>query len=285
VTAIVPHLSRITIFPIKSLDGVDVTEAALTPGGALQNDRAFCLVDADGKVVNGKRTDKVHLLRAAYDLAAQTVALRVEGSERSHRFHLHQERAELEAWFDRYFGFPVLLRHNTITGFPDDPYGKGPTVIGAQTLTEITSWFSGLTAEDVRRRFRANLEIGDVPPFWEDRLYAEEGSVVQFAVGAVMLEGMMPWPRCVVPSRDPQTGKENHAFQRRFAQRREATMPAWTPRARFDHFYKLCVTTQVPRAQTGMALRVGDEVRILGSMSPTPAPPAATCSGARLPLR
>jgi len=285
VTEIVPHLSRITIFPIKSLDGVAVTEAQFTPGGALKHDREFCLVDADGKVINGKRTATIHRLRTSFDFAGQTVALQVQGTDGRHTFHLYQERAELEAWFGRYFGFPVLLRHNTITGFPDDPYGKGPTVIGAQTLSEITSWFPDLTAEDVRRRFRANLEIGDVPPFWEDRLCAEEGSVVQFAVGAVMLEGMMPWPRCVVPSRDPQTGKENHEFQRRFAQRREATMPAWTPRARFDHFYKLCVNTQVPRAQTGMALRVGDEVRILGSMSPTPAPPAATCSGARLPLR
>ena len=117
----------------------------------------------------------------------------------------------------------------------------------------------------MRRRFRANLEIGDVPPFWEDRLCADEGFVVRFIVGAVMLEGMMPWPRCAVPSRDPQTGEEDPGFQRHFAQRREATMPAWAPLARFDHFYRLSVNTRVPRAEAGKALRVGDDVRILGS--------------------
>ncbi len=263
-TTIVPHLSRITIFPIKSLDGLVLTEAVLAPGGALQHDREFCLVDADGKVVNGKRTAKVHLLRTTFDLAAQTVVLQVQGTDRPHTFHLHQERAGLEAWFGQYFGFPVFLRHNTITGFPDDRYWKGPTVVGAQTLDEVASWFPGLRVDDVRRRFRANLEIGDAPPFWEDRLYTEEGFVVRFAVGAVMLEGMMPWPRCVVPSRDPRTGEEDLGFQRRLAQRRQATIPPWASLTRFDHFYRLCVGTQA-RGQGGRTLRVGDEVRILGS--------------------
>jgi uncharacterized protein YcbX len=172
------------------------------------------------------------------------VVLQVEGADRPHTFHLHQERASLEEWLGRYFRFPVYLRHDTNTGFPDDPYWKGPTVVGAQTLAEVASWFPGLTVDDARRRFRANLEIGDAAPFWEDRLYAEEGSVVRFAVGAVTLEGVRPWPRCAVPSRDPQTGEEVPGFQQRFAQRRQATIPAWAPVARFDHFYRLCVGTQ-----------------------------------------
>ncbi|MBI3998253.1 MAG: bifunctional demethylmenaquinone methyltransferase/2-methoxy-6-polyprenyl-1,4-benzoquinol methylase UbiE, partial [Armatimonadetes bacterium] len=89
-------------------------------------------------------------------------------------------------------------------------------------------------------------------------------AVVQFAVGTVTLEGVSPSPRCVVPSRDPQTGGEDPGFQRHFARQREATMPAWAPRARFDHFYRLCVNTQAARSEAGKALRVGDDVRILG---------------------
>jgi len=257
-----PYLANITIYPIKSLDGVALTEAVLTAGGALTHDREFCLVDAGGRRINGKRTAMVHRVRAMFNLAADTVALQAPGGGMPQTFHLHHQRPGLEDWFSRYFGFPVFLRHDTHTGFPDDPYWKGPTVVGHQTLSEVASWFPGLTADDARRRFRANLEIADAPPFWEDRLYAEEGSVVHFRVGAVTLEGMAPWPRCAVPSRDPVTGEEDLGFQRRFAQRREATMPAWAIQSRFDHFYRLCVGTRAP-GQTGRTLRVGDDVKVL----------------------
>ena len=66
-------LGRITIYPIKSLDGVDVESVAVLPNGALENDRRFALVDADGHYVNGKRTAAVHRIRAAYDLTQMTV--------------------------------------------------------------------------------------------------------------------------------------------------------------------------------------------------------------------
>jgi uncharacterized protein YcbX len=258
----VPYLARITIFPIKSLDGVSLGEAALTSGGSLVHDREFCLVDASGKVVNGKRTARVHQVRATFDLAAQTVDLRASAEEAPRTFHLHGDRTGLEDWFGRFFGFPVSLRHDTTTGFPDDPHWKGPTVVGEQTLSEVASWFHGLTVDDARRRFRANLEIADVPAFWEDRLYDQEGSAVRFSVGAVTLEGMMPWPRCAVPSRNPLTGDEDPGFRRRFAQQRQATLPWWAAQSRFDHFYKLCVGTRAP-GQAGRTLRVGDGVRIL----------------------
>jgi len=262
----VPHLASITIYPIKSLDGVLLTEAVLTPGGALTHDREFCLVDGDGKKVNGKRTAKVHQVRVVFDLTAQTVGVRAPGAEVLQTFHLHHDQAGLEAWFTRYFGFPVFLRHDTNTGFPDDPYWKGPTVVGRQTLSEVASWFPGLTVDDARRRFRANLEIADAPPFWEDCLYAEEGSVVRFGIGAVTLEGITPWPRCAVPSRDPVTGEEDTGFQRRFAQRRQATMPAWAAQSRFDHFYRLCVGTRA-HEQAGRTLRVGDNVKVLETIT------------------
>jgi len=262
----VPHLASITIYPIKSLDGVVLPEAVLTAGGALTHDRAFCLVDGDGKKINGKRTAKVHQVRATFNLAAETVALQAPGGESLQTFHLHRDRAGLQEWFSRHFGFPVFLRHDTHTGFPDDPYWKGPTVVGRQTLSEVASWFPGLTVDDARRRFRANLEIADAPPFWEDRLYAEEGSVVRFGIGAVTLEGITPWPRCAVPSRDPVTGEEDAGFQRRFAQRRQATMPAWATQSRFDHFYRLCVGTRA-RGQAGRTLRVGDNIKVLETIT------------------
>jgi uncharacterized protein YcbX len=39
-----PQLQRITIYPIKSLDGVDVPAAALLPSGPLENDRRWAIL-------------------------------------------------------------------------------------------------------------------------------------------------------------------------------------------------------------------------------------------------
>jgi uncharacterized protein YcbX len=63
------HLGRIAIFPIKSLDGVIVEEAAVTAGGILENDRVYAMFDKDGVYVNGKRTPQVHQLRCSFSLS------------------------------------------------------------------------------------------------------------------------------------------------------------------------------------------------------------------------
>jgi MOSC domain-containing protein len=69
------QLGRIFIFPIKSLDGVSLESARVTGGGILENDRAYAIYDADGKVVNGKRTARVHELRCAFDPQIREVRL------------------------------------------------------------------------------------------------------------------------------------------------------------------------------------------------------------------
>jgi uncharacterized protein len=59
-----PHLSKILVYPIKSLDGVEVSQAQILEGGALANDREFAMFDEAGKYVNAKRTEKIHGLRS-----------------------------------------------------------------------------------------------------------------------------------------------------------------------------------------------------------------------------
>ena len=55
-----PRLARITIYPIKSLDGLDLPSARLTAGAGLTHDRQFAIGDAGGEFVNAKRTPAVH---------------------------------------------------------------------------------------------------------------------------------------------------------------------------------------------------------------------------------
>jgi len=259
-----PFLARITIYPMKSLDGTTVTQARILSSGALEHDREFALFDERGDFVNGKRNPRVHLLRSVFEVEAGKVTLQVQGTELRQSFQIQGDRQELEAWLSGFFGFPVKVLRNPEGGFPDDTNASGPTVIGLGTLEEVSTWFPGLCVEDLRVRFRANLEIGGVPAFWEDRLFGEPGTVVEFKVGSVRLEGVNPCQRCAVPTRDPRTGEAYPKFQKVFATRREATLPPWATPSRFNHFYRVSVNTRIPPSEAGKVLKVGDEVRLLG---------------------
>ena len=119
-----------------------------------------------------------------------------------------------------------------------------------------------------RVRFRANLEIGGVPPFWEDRLYAEKPNRVHFRIGDDEFHGNNPCRRCAVPPRDPFTGESAPGnFKTLFLKMREETLPPWAERSRFDHFYRLSVNTLVPPTEAGKILRVGDEIRVIGPLA------------------
>jgi uncharacterized protein YcbX len=245
---------------VKSLDGVAVSEALVLPSGALEHDRRWALVDSQGKWINGKRTPRINLLRSTIDPSARKIVLTAGG--KSAAFSIDAERAPFEQWLSDFFGLAVQIEENAINGFPDDTAAPGPTVISTATLADVTSWFPGLALSETRRRFRANLEIEDVEPFWEDRLYAEEGEPVRFQIGNVQLEGTNPCQRCVVPTRNPETGERFAEFAAIFEKQRYEKLPYWATRSRFNHFYRLAVNTRPVASHTGV-IRVGDEVRIL----------------------
>jgi uncharacterized protein len=254
------HLAHLMIYPIKSLDSVAVERATVLASGALQHDREFAIVDQAGKFVNGKRTTKVHGVRSSFDLKARMMTLRVEGGRTQAMFHLDDDRPDIAAWLSDYFEMPVQLIQNTEVGFPDDLVSPGPTVVSTATLAAIASWFPELSLSEVRSRFRANLEIGDVPAFWEDQLFSETEVEVPFTVGAVKFLGVNPCQRCVVISRDSQTGEVYPQFQKQFIRQRKATLPDWTAPSRFNHFYRLAVNTRMDSSQAGKTLQIGDSV-------------------------
>lgn len=259
-----PYLARINLYPIKSLDGAECRQAVVLPGGALEHDRRFAMFDAAGEVVNGKRTDAAQRLRSMYDAGQRTISLRPEGNHRTETFHLDRHRTDLEHWLAGYFELAGGLRllEDAQAGFPDDTDSPGPTVISTATLEAVAGWFAGLTADEVRRRFRPNLEIGGVEPFWEDRLYAAAGEAVEFRIGEVRLAGTNPCQRCVVPTRWAATGQvgPEAAFAKTFAERRRQTLPSWAHAGRFDHYYRLAVNTCLAVPGEGGRIAVGDEV-------------------------
>jgi uncharacterized protein len=246
------RLARITLYPIKSLDGVDVDSANLLPCGALEHDRQFKLIDEQGKQLNGKRCPLLHLVRATYAWQPLTVSLRFpSGSEGGYR--LPEDSATIAALFTKYLGEPCDVVENTQSGFPDDDEALGPTIIGAGSIRRVSDWFGGLGEDEIRRRFRANLKLDCEAPFWEDQLADGE----PFTIGAAQLIGL----RCPVPTRDSFTGDPMPMFQRDFATRRAAELPATSPREKFDHFYRLSVNTTVPHDVGVQHIAVGDELR------------------------
>lgn len=264
----VPLLSRINRYPFKSLDGQSITSSRLAGSGALEYDRRFAIFDAAGKVINGKRTAAVHRLCCEFDSLRRFVVLRRRPAGAAIGFHVDEQRAELEQWLGEYFGLgsPARIHEDGTGGFPDDHEAPGPTVISEATLEAVAGWFEGMTVDEARARFRANLEISGVPAFWEDRLYAGADEVVEFAIGEARLAGTNPCQRCVVPNRWSLTGEVGpaQAFAKTFAFERQRNLPAWANVSRFDHYYRLAVNTR-PALPGEFVIRVGDQVRVLGA--------------------
>ncbi|MGM0592718.1 MAG: MOSC domain-containing protein [Halobacteriota archaeon] len=271
-------LEEIRVHPIKSLDAVSVDAAEIVENGGLELDRRYAIVDENGHYVNGKREQRIHRLRTNYALGSNAVTLR-EGEEFPDRtFYLEDDRDELESWLGDYLGYAVELVRDDAGGMPDDTEASGPTVIATGTLEAVASWYDGIDAEEMCRRLRPNLVV-DGPAFWEDRLYDRPGRVVPFSIGEARFHGVNPCQRCVVPTRDPDTGDPTPGFRETFLRRRkEAVLEADTASERrsdpsgdtwFDHYFRLMVNTRVPLETWGTALHVGDELAVSESIPET----------------
>jgi uncharacterized protein len=257
-----PTLTQIVIYPIKSLDGQIVERAQISAGGALAFDRRWAIVDEQGKIVNAKRTAKIQQLRSQFESIESEQRLQISlqslDDPNAYTFCLTTEINELAKWLSQFFGFTVSLIENAIGGFPDDLNAYGPTIISTATLATVCDWFPNLDLLEVRRRFRTNLELSGVPAFWEDRLFGAVGEVVNFHLGNVQFHGINPCQRCIVPTRDTLTSIASPKFQQIFTEQRQKTLPAQVNAARFNHFYRLAVNTQVPRCEAGKFLNTGD---------------------------
>ncbi len=260
---VAPRLTNIRLHPIKALDPVHVKQARIGPGGGLEFDRAWALYSVDGEWINGKRTAAVHLIRAVFAPDVSSVTLSVPGDKRkipTRTFAFPGDTAAASQWFSSFFEQPITVRYSP-EGFPDDNIANGPTIISTASLQAVCDLFSGMGLDEARQRFRTTLEIEGVPAFWEDQLFGEEErSSVRFRIGEVNFEGSNPCARCPVPPRDPRTGEIIPGFQKIFSDYRRSHIPAWSPEARFDHYYRLATNTRVASPESGKILHVGDSL-------------------------
>ena len=287
-----PHLERITLHPVKSLDGLNVEQACVLPCGALANDRRWRLVDFDGHVVNAKRTPLIQRIRATFDLdGAPTVGLSTPLDWRGETappppfpdsFPLVPGPEGPCRWLSAALGVEVLLQERAAGGFPDDRDAMGPTLVSTASLSEVARWFS-LPLGEVRRRFRINLEVGDCQAFWEDALAspappgwktsaAPAGPVLHdplptdpcappplsFRVGEAGFTAVNVCRRCPVPARDSTTGRITEHFREVFEAWRRRRLPGDVDAAAWGGFYRLAINT-VGDGQGGN-VHVGDRI-------------------------
>jgi uncharacterized protein YcbX len=286
------QLARITLFPVKSLDGIEVDRATLLPCGALADDRRWRLVDLDGHVVNAKRTPLMHPIRATFELGdAPTVSLAVARPALGARsactpapasFPLRPGPSGPCAWLSEALGIEVLIQERPEGGFPDDRDATGPTLVSSASLDEVARWFS-LPIDEIRRRFRVNLEIEGCEPFWEDTLASPAcppplssidaaasfggGSPavepppsppLSFHVGGAVLTAVNVCRRCPVPTRDSGDGRVTEYFRdvfeawRRRRLRRDVDASSW------GGFYRLAINTIGDGR--GVNVEVGDRI-------------------------
>jgi uncharacterized protein YcbX len=295
------HVARITIYPVKSLDGLEVEAATVLESGGLEHDRRWRLVDPDGRVVNAKRVPGLAAIRAAVDPCAGTVHLAIDpgalaagaaaglGRPEPATFPLVPGPHGPCDWFAAALGLPVLLQERADGGFPDDRDAAGPTVVATATLVAVAGWF-GLDLEECRRRFRANLEIDGWEAFAEDELASPiwpglEGTAAwsdpsppatafpewpppeprEFEVDGVVLRATGVCRRCPVPTRHSRTGLETPRFRDIFESRRRQTLRAGVDVGHWNGLYRLTINT-VLAGTAGSAGRPG-RVRVGGLVS------------------
>ena len=259
-----PTLSRITIYPVKSLDGISLQKAMITEGGCLLHDREYAISDEAGNFIIGKTNPLVHTLRSTVNFEAETISFRRQTETTWNPFHLVRQKQEIQSYLAQYFGIPIRFNKNSTGRFMDVPDISGVTVLSTSSLQSVSEWYNNMDLEETRKRFRATIEIAGVPAFWEDHLFATEGRGIEFRIGNVTLFGMSPRARCVVPTRNPETGEVIHAFPKLFARQRAATQPGWSTLNEYGHHYFLSVNCYIPATEIGKFIETGDKITIVG---------------------
>jgi uncharacterized protein YcbX len=208
-------LARLSIAPVKSLGLVHPHEVELELHG-IRGNRRFWLVDADGRLFNGKRDGQIVRIRPEWDEDTRILALsfpdggRVEGtvelgaSVAAEMYeHPHPSRQVLGPWEDAISEFvgsrlTLLWAENHAV---DRGYRGGTVSLVSRGSLERLREEAGADAQVDGRRFRMLFEIDGVPPHEED---AWLGTQVRIGDATILLNGDVG--RCVVTSQDPDTG-------------------------------------------------------------------------------
>ena len=206
---------RISIAPVKSLGLVHPDEVMLELGGVVGN-RRFWLCDAQGALYGGKRDGTMLRIRPLWDESTRQLALTFPDGERvegvvelgdpvdAALYRLarpsHRVTGPWEEAISRYVGRPLTLLWADQGAVDRTPEGGTVSLVSRASLERLREE-TGVADEIDGRRFRMLFEIDGVEPHEEDRWMGIE---VRIGEATVVFNGDIG--RCIVTSRDPDTG-------------------------------------------------------------------------------
>jgi uncharacterized protein YcbX len=206
---------RISIAPVKALALVHPDEVVLGAAGVVGN-RRFWLRDEDGRLFNGKREGSLHQIRPEWDESSRRLALtfpdgaRVEGDvelgeqvDATMYGELRASRRVFGPWQDaisEFVGRPLQLLWAEDGGVDRLTDGGTVSLVSTASLERLREEM-GMDRPVDGRRFRMLFEIDGVDPHEED---AWMGHHVRIGDAELVFRGDIG--RCVVTSRDPDTG-------------------------------------------------------------------------------
>jgi hypothetical protein len=208
------RLAWIATAPVKGLALALLREATLGPTG-IEGDRAFYLIDGEGRLVNGKRAGG--LLRASAEVEEQHLRVRLpDGSVVRDEVELTRPvettfygrpvrgRVVRGPWADPLSvlaGLPLtLVRADEPGGGLDRGPGAGASLVSTAAL-EALACTAGVEQPVDGRRFRMTLGVDGV------EAHAEDGWLGRrVAVGEAVVVPRGNVGRCRVTTLDPDTG-------------------------------------------------------------------------------
>jgi len=207
-----PAVVRLALTPVKGLALHHPPEVFLGPAGVLEN-RRFYLTDGDGRLLNGKRHGPLALVRADYDAAGGSLALRfpdgavvdgaVPGGEPVETsFYGRPVTGRIVAGpfaeaLAAYAGEPVRL---ILADRPGEACDRHPVTLLSTASVEELHRRSGRRLDT--RRFRMLVELAGCEPHEEDAWAGRE-----VRLGGALVRVLGPVPRCVVTTHHPDTGQ------------------------------------------------------------------------------
>ena len=210
----VGRLAWIAIAPVKSMALVFLDRAHLGAAG-IRGDRAFALIDATGRLVNGKRMGTLATVIVEHDPSSGTLTMRLPdgrvvdgrvvigdalealffGEQRPARAVVGPWDAALSNWSGRDLRLVAMDRGEG----PDR--GPSATLLTVASLADLA--VAGGADEPLdRRRFRMTFGIDGVPAHAEDGWLGRD---VRIGPAVVRIAGNVG--RCAVTTHDPDTGQ------------------------------------------------------------------------------
>jgi uncharacterized protein len=210
-----PTVSRISIAPVKSLRLVHPPEVMLAADG-VAGDRRFLIVDANGRLYNGKRDGRLVGIRPAWDEGSRRLALEFPDGTRV------EEAVEVgEPVTAEVFGQPVAARR--VLGPWDGALGaflerrvrllwSDGGLFDRHSISGSVTFLSQASLERLReqagcadpvdgRRFRMLFELDGIDAHAEDEWIGR-----RLRVGEATVHVAGDVGRCVVTTRNPETG-------------------------------------------------------------------------------